>query len=116
MYHASRVEEIYKEAQALKKLNHPNIVKLYHAFLWQHYVVLVMEYVPGGELLHYVNQKAGKGLSESEAKTIFLQLVDAVSYCHNHYIIHRDLKPENVLLTDLDSPTKTIKVGRPRQS
>jgi serine/threonine protein kinase len=104
------VEEIYKEAQSLKKLNHPNIVKLYHALLWQHYVVLIMEYVAGGELLQFVNQKGGKGLAECEAKAIFLQLIDAVSYCHNHYIIHRDLKPENVLLTDAESKTKTIKV------
>lgn len=108
MYHASRVDEIYKEAQALKKLNHPNIVQLFHALLWKNFIVLIMEYVGGGELCQYIIQKGSNGLSECEARTFFNQLTEAVHYCHNKFVIHRDLKPENVLLTDLE--TKRIKV------
>lgn len=108
VYHASKVEEIYKEAKALKKLSHPNIVKLHHAFLWKNYVVLIMEYIAGGELLKYVNTKGPSGLTESEARTFFQQLADAVCYCHSNFIIHRDLKPENVLLASNES--KEIKV------
>ena len=98
VYHASKVDEIYREAQALKKLSHPNIVKLYNAFLWKNNVVLIMEYVAGGEIYKYVKDKGG--LSELEARNFFMQLTDAVEYCHNKYVIHRDLKPTNILLSD----------------
>lgn len=109
MYHASKVEEIYKEAQALKKFDHPNIVKLYHAILWKNFVVLIMEYVPGGELSEYVKEKGGEtGLTEMEARFFFTQLTEAVCYCHNKFVIHRDLKPENLLLTN--KTTRQIKV------
>lgn len=65
-------------------------------------MVLIMEYVGGGELAAYVESKSkdGYGLTEAEAKEIFVQLTDAVSYCHNRFVIHRDLKPENLLLAD----------------
>ncbi len=103
------MDQIYREAQALKRLSHPNIIKLYHAFLWKNFVVLIMENVAGGELLKYVNEKgAGEGLPEKEARDFFVQLTEAVEYCHNKSIIHRDLKPENILLTDPTS--KVIKV------
>ena len=101
MYHASKVEEIYREAQALKKLSHPSIVQLYNAFVWKQDVVLIMEYISGGELYQYVKTK--NGLPELEARKLFLQLTDAVEYCHNKYIIHRDLKPTNILLSDATS-------------
>ncbi len=112
MYHASKVEEIYKEAQALKKLNHPNIVKLFHTLMWKNFVVLIMEYVAGGEMLQYVEHQGPDGLTEREAHAFFIQLTDAVNYCHNKFVIHRDLKPENVLLTDPE--TRQIKVPSSR--
>jgi serine/threonine protein kinase len=108
VYHASKVEEIYKEAKALKKLDHPNIIKLYHAILWKNFVVLIMEFVAGGELLSYVKAKGPNGLSESESHMFFQQITEAVCYCHNNSIIHRDLKPENILLTSTES--KQIKI------
>ena len=68
-------------------------------------VVFIMEYLEGGELLRYLNEK--KLLSEEEAKHFFLQIISAVSYVHKEQLIHRDLKLENLLLTD--SGGKTIK-------
>lgn len=106
VYHASKLDEIYREAQALKRLSHGNIIQLYHAFLWTNNVILIMEYVPGGELRQYLNDK-GKALSEMEAREFFLQITEAVDYCHNRGVIHRDLKLENLLLTD--TPIKKIK-------
>ena len=95
---ASRAEEIFKEALALKKLQHKNIVQLYHAFMLKNDLVLIMEHASGGELLQYVIAK--KGLEEVEAQLIFFQIVSAVCYFHERYIIHRDLKLENILFSD----------------
>jgi len=66
-----------------------------------------MEYLEGGELLHYV---ASKGcLSEEETKVYIKQIANAIYYCHTfEKLIHRDLKLENVLLVKKDS--RDIKV------
>lgn len=101
VYHASKVEVIYKEAKALEKLSYSSIVQLYHAFIWEKNVVLIMEYIPGGELYQYV--KAKNGINELEARKIFKQLAYTVEYCHNKYIIHRDLKPSNILIYNQDT-------------
>lgn len=110
MYRASRVEVIYKETQALVKLDHPNIIKLYNTFVHKNFVVIIMEYVGGGDLFKYVKEKKndGYGLKECEVRELFTQIVKAVNYCHNKHIVHRDLKPENILLTDTNP--KSIKL------
>jgi serine/threonine protein kinase len=56
---------------------------------------MIMEYAAGGELLKYVEEHGT--VNEIEARRIFLQIVNAISYCHTRGIVHRDLKLENVL-------------------
>jgi serine/threonine protein kinase len=48
------IEEIYREADAMKKLNHKNIVMLDNAFVDKKDVIMIMEYLGGGDLLEYV--------------------------------------------------------------
>jgi len=59
------------------------------------FIYLVLEYAEGGELFHKISRT---GVSESEARTLFSQLLKAVNYLHQQSIVHRDLKPENILL------------------
>lgn len=68
-----------------------------------------MEYVDGGELFHYVDER--KGLPEDETVLIFRQIVSALLYCHRLLICHRDLKPENILLNQQDLTVKLIDFG-----
>ena len=65
----------------------------------------------GGELFDRITDKGC--FSEAEAHEIFLQIMQALNYCHANGICHRDLKPENFLfLTKADdSPLKVIDFG-----
>ena len=69
---------------------------------------LVLEYVEGPELFHYITQNGV--LPEHEAVRIFRQIIAGLSYCHRFRICHRDLKPENILL-DRDGNVKIVDFG-----
>lgn len=69
-----------------------------------------MEY-GGKESLHnYIKSFPERRMGESEAKRIFKQIVEGISYCHSNNIIHRDIKLENILL-DEQKNVKIIDFG-----
>jgi calcium-dependent protein kinase len=65
---ASGVEEIYREAMAMKKLDHKNIIRLFNAFVEKKDVIMIIEYCAGGELFEYVS--ARNGVDEVTARII----------------------------------------------
>uniref|UniRef100_A0A8C4RB90 non-specific serine/threonine protein kinase n=1 Tax=Eptatretus burgeri TaxID=7764 RepID=A0A8C4RB90_EPTBU len=82
------------EVEAMRKLDHPNIVKLFDV-VESPQMVLVLEYVDGSSLLHSLNQF--KKLWEQQAWPIMVQVTSAVHHIHSQKIMHRDIKLENVL-------------------
>lgn len=88
--------KIYREITALKKLRHPNIVRLVEVLQNDKYIGIVLEYASGGELFDYILDH--RYLKESLACRLFAQLVSGVDYMHAKGIVHRDLKLENLLL------------------
>lgn len=98
-----------REIAVMKLLEHPNIVRLYDVWENRNELYLIMEYVDGGELFHYVDER--KGLPEDETVYIFRQIVSALLYCHRMLICHRDLKPENILLNQKELTVKLIDFG-----
>lgn len=86
MKNADLVKEIFRESKNLRFLSHPNIIKLYHAFIYQKDFVLIMEYAAGGELKEFVNERGG--CSEIQAQSIMRQISKAIYYCHTKGIIH----------------------------
>ncbi len=89
------VERFNREARALAKLNHPNIVAVYEFGQAGGLSYFVMEYVDGVNLREL--ERAGK-LSPREALQIVPQICEALQFAHDEGIVHRDIKPENILL------------------
>merc|ERR1719282_1056039 len=90
------IQKLNREVRIMKKLDHPNIVRLYEVIETEKTLYLVMEYASGGEVFDYL--VAHGRMKEKEARQKFRQIVSAVQYCHQRGIIHRDLKAENLLL------------------
>jgi predicted Ser/Thr protein kinase len=91
----SFAERFTREAKALAKLMHPNIVALFEFGQADGIYYLLMEYVDGvslGQLLR------ASRVSAREALAIVPQICDALQYAHDQGIVHRDIKPENILL------------------
>ena len=99
------VERFRREGEALRKLNHPNIVKVLATLEEgdQHY--LVMEYVGGGSLADLLKRQPQ--LPIEQVISIGLELSDALSRAHHLEIIHRDIKPGNILLAEDGTPRLT---------
>lgn len=88
---------LMQEVSVLKRLNgHPNIIQLFEVIETSSYVVLVMEFASGGDLLRFVRQR--RRLEESYARGLFKQLFDGVAHIHGLGVVHRDIKLENLLL------------------
>ncbi|RZF45516.1 hypothetical protein LSTR_LSTR005718 [Laodelphax striatellus] len=92
------VEDIRREALALSRLKHPNIITLHDVYDTGQSVVLLLELVTGGELFHYVGDEGH--LEERRAVHIVRQILDAVQHMHQIHLAHLDLKPENVLVVE----------------
>jgi serine/threonine protein kinase len=89
--------EFIKEAQVLRKLQHPHILRILDAGIQDGVPYLVTEYAAGGSLRDRLNTSNGKPFSLDEARGILTQIGAALHYAHERRIIHRDLKPENIL-------------------
>jgi len=89
------VERFAREARALARLSHPNIVAVYDYGQAGSYSFLLMEYV-NGQTLRQLLQR-GK-LPPSEALLIVPKICEALQFAHLHGVVHRDIKPENILL------------------
>lgn len=87
-----------REAGAVSKLHHPNVVEVYDVGEYNHRHYIVMEYVKGRTLKQLISQRGA--LDQKEAVDIMIQLTSAVQHAHEHHIIHRDIKPQNVLVKD----------------
>ncbi|CBH15562.1 SNF1-related protein kinases, putative [Trypanosoma brucei gambiense DAL972] len=98
--------KLTREIGILRTLQHPNIMKLYQVVQTKQDIVLILEYVSGGELFDYICQRGP--LAEDVVRHIFQQIAAGVAYCHRYRVIHRDLKPENILL---EKNTNTVKIA-----
>jgi serine/threonine protein kinase len=92
---AGFAERFTREARALARLSHPNIVAVYDFGQAAGMPFFLMEYVDGPNLREL--ERGGK-LNPREAMQIIPQICGALQFAHDEGIVHRDIKPENILL------------------
>ncbi len=92
---AAFAERFAREAQALARLNHQNIVAIHDFGKVDGLFYLLMEYVDGMNLRQLLQSRK---LMPEEALAIVPKICEALQYAHEHGVVHRDIKPENVLL------------------
>ena len=90
---------------------HPNVVSLERIMDTVDCTYVVLEYCPDGDLFSNITERGHYIGNDALAKRAFLQILDAVDYCHSIGIFHRDLKPENILVTNNGLDVKLADFG-----
>jgi len=92
---AEFAERFAREARALARLSHQNIVTIYDFGKLDGLYYLLMEHVDGVSLRQLLQAKQ---ITPEEALAIVPRICEALQYAHEHGVVHRDIKPENILL------------------
>ena len=101
-------EKILYETDLMRRLNHPNITKILEQFETEKYILIILEYINGGNLFTFVKKR--RKLPEKTAKFLFKQIIQGIKYIHSNNIVHRDIKLENILI-DLNNNIKICDFG-----
>ncbi|MBU1076385.1 MAG: SpoIIE family protein phosphatase [Spirochaetes bacterium] len=97
---SSYVEDVIRfkrEAEAVSKLDHPNVIKLFEVGEYENTPFLIEELLDGKSLSELLKQ--GKHFNIKETVQIIFQITEALDYVHKRGIIHRDLKPGNIVVS-----------------
>mmetsp|Transcript_104606 Transcript_104606/g.263373 ORF Transcript_104606/g.263373 Transcript_104606/m.263373 type:complete len:451 (+) Transcript_104606:99-1451(+) len=89
-----------REAVALRRVRHPNVVRFRQVFVRSGWLCLVMDFADGGDLCAAVKERARSKVPFEECAVLecFAQVADAVSYVHLQKMVHRDIKSRNIFL------------------
>src|SRR5436309_6786867 len=101
---AEEGQRLRREASAVARLSHPNIVQVFEVGECAGRPYLALEHVPGGNLAETL---ARTPLAPAAAAALVATLARALAYAHRAGVLHRDLKPSNVLLSADGTPKVT---------
>ncbi|MFZ1322671.1 MAG: serine/threonine-protein kinase [Ignavibacteria bacterium] len=101
-------ERFINEANALAKLNHPNIVSIYDFVEYENNYCIIMEFVKGATLDNIIDNNVKLDLPFTI--NIIEQVLDGLSYAHKQSIVHRDIKPSNIIV-DHDNRVRILDFG-----
>lgn len=104
---------VQREIAVLKRLEHPNVIKLHELIDTSRQINLVTDYVEGISLQQYVKNHGGpqKKINEPQCRRIFKQIAEGIDYIHSLNIAHRDIKLDNILIEDKTNMIKVIDFG-----
>lgn len=93
------LRKLHTEIAILRRVDHPNIIRLHDVFFGRRSVYLVTELCRGGELFELLTSGKSQGFvfREDRASRLLRDMLSAVKYLHSHGVVHRDLKLENFL-------------------
>ena len=103
------VKRFHREALAVARLNHPNIVQIFDVGQVEEVHYFAMEYVNETNLAHYYHER-NKVVDPVITCDLGAQIARALDYAHGKGIIHRDIKPANILITE-DMQVKVTDFG-----
>lgn len=106
------VQRFRREAEALARLDHRNIVTVFGSGVCDGLCYIVMEYVEGTTLRDAMSAAA---VDPAAALQIVPQICDALAYAHQRGVVHRDIKPENILL-GVGGKVKVVDFGLAKMS
>ncbi len=95
---AAEAARFEREMKLIAQLKHPNIVRLIDSgYLQGGQLYTVLEFIEGEELNKLLKREGA--MKPAVAKSLFFQVLDALSAAHRHGVVHRDLKPQNIMVT-----------------
>ncbi|KAK1941359.1 Serine/threonine-protein kinase GRIK2 [Phytophthora citrophthora] len=104
----SKLDDIKREIAIMKKLHHPNVLRLYEVMddPKMNKLFLVLEYMKHGDMLSFQKKKHPQGMLENlrdrDLHSVFLQVILGLAYLHEQKIVHGDIKPQNLLVGEKD--------------
>ncbi|HOK56797.1 MAG TPA: serine/threonine-protein kinase [bacterium] len=104
-----QIKSFEKEFKILKKLSHPNILKVYKFGKIDKLYYIIMEYIDGMSLKIMLNEKAE--VSPNTLLKILIKVGETIEYIHSKKIVHNDIKPENILISKNFLDLKLIDFG-----
>lgn len=92
------LNNIFREAQTMILVDHPNVLKSHCSFVSDHNLWVVMPYMAGGSCLHILKAAHPDGFEEVVIATVLRDVLKGLEYLHHHGHIHRDVKAGNILV------------------
>ncbi len=96
--------------------DHPNIITYHKAIFHDDFIYVVLDFCEGGDLFDKILQTRFFYQRDDRVRNAFLQLIDAVAFCHENGVYHRDIKPENILCSKDGSQIYLTDFGLSTQS
>jgi len=95
---AEELTRVMREAELMKLLQHPNVVRYFDFVNEQTSLYIILEFMDSGSLGGYIKSFSDSGVTEEAAKVYIAQVLSGLNYLHSHQILHRDIKADNILI------------------